>query len=124
MKTKQKKIPDKKPHISRHVTYPFGTKKAPSLGKMTMSLFLLAGLIAPAITPSSANAQTVTNLVGNADVETTMLVPAGWNRGGFGENAASFSYPQSGIGGSRAVRVDMTSYESGDAKWYFDDVPV
>ena len=36
----------------------------------------------------------------------------------------AFSYPSTGLDGQRSVRVDMTARSSGDAKWYFDDVPV
>jgi hypothetical protein len=96
------------------------------LGKISIFALFIIGLIIPFSSAIKAGAasQPETNLIANANLETEMVVPAVWNRGGFGENAALFSYPDTGIGGSRSVRVDMTAYENGDAKWYFDDVPI
>ncbi|KKW43792.1 MAG: hypothetical protein UY93_C0002G0388 [Parcubacteria group bacterium GW2011_GWA1_56_13] len=61
------------------------------------------------------------NLVVNGDFETvgSGSLPANWNKGGWGTNTRSFSYPVSGVGGSKAARVSITNYASGDAKWYF-----
>jgi hypothetical protein len=44
--------------------------------------------------------------------------------GSFGQLQAEFSYTGPGHAGSRALRVDVTSYTSGQVRWYFDDVPV
>ena len=51
-------------------------------------------------------------------------MPARWNKGGWGSNTATISYPVGGVSGSKAAKVAITSYSSGDAKWFFDDVPV
>ena len=66
------------------------------------------------------------NLIANPSVEVPAdsNAPAGWRPDRWGTNAATFSYLQSGMDGQRSVRVDMTARSSGDAKWYFDDVPV
>lgn len=68
---------------------------------------------------------TTTNMMVNPSVETGATMPDSWSQGEFGTNVTNFSYPTTaGFDGTRAVRVDMTSYESGDAKWYPADVPV
>jgi peptidoglycan/xylan/chitin deacetylase (PgdA/CDA1 family) len=67
------------------------------------------------------------NLIANASVETpstTASLPAGWHTDHYGTNAETFTYPTTGLDGQRSLRVDMTSRSDGDAKWYFDDVPV
>jgi len=67
------------------------------------------------------------NLIANPSVETPGTVatlPQGWQTNAYGTNAATFSYPSTGLDGQRSVRVDMTSRSSGDAKWFFNDVPV
>ncbi len=72
------------------------------------------------VTPPTEN-----NLITNGNFETAGAAgnPAGWNRGGWGNNTASFIYPATGITGSGAT-VAMTSYNNGDAKWYFNDITV
>lgn len=50
--------------------------------------------------------------------------PAEWSRGGWGTNAATFTYPVQGFVGASAAKVEIASYTDGDAKWYFTDVPV
>ncbi len=50
--------------------------------------------------------------------------PANWNRGAWGTNDATFTYPVQGTDGASAAKVAMTTYTDGDAKWYFDDVTV
>lgn len=66
------------------------------------------------------------NLIGNAGFETAGSngLPQGWAKGGFGTNTRVLSYPVTGNGGTQGARVEITSYTSGDAKWYFTDVPV
>lgn len=61
------------------------------------------------------------DLVANGDFETMDAsgLPANWKKGGWGTNMRSFSYPVAGVGGGRAAQVSITSYTSGDAKWYF-----
>ncbi len=72
------------------------------------------------ITTSSA----APNLVSNGDFETTASngLPANWNKGGWGTNTRTFVYPVSGVNGSKAVQVSISSYTSGDAKWYFTPI--
>lgn len=64
------------------------------------------------------------NLVNNGNFETagSSGLPANWNKGGWGTNTRTLSYPVSGVGGSRAAQVSITSRTSGDAKWYFTPI--
>lgn len=65
------------------------------------------------------------NLVANPDFESGATgQPTSWNKGGWGTNTRVFTYPATGMGGSRAGRVAISSYTSGDAKWYFNPVTV
>jgi hypothetical protein len=57
-------------------------------------------------------------------LETGGTLPDSWGEGQWGSNTATFTYPVTGIEGTKAIRVDMTAYTDGDAKWYFADVPV
>src|SRR5579872_5930556 len=72
------------------------------------------------VNASSANP----NLIQNGDFETagSSGVPEDWNEGGWGSNTHSFSYPVNGVNGSKAVQVSISSYSSGDAKWYFNPI--
>ncbi len=67
-----------------------------------------------------------TELIANSSVETagTGGNPANWFRGGWGTNTRNFTYPVAGIDGADAIKLDVTSYTNGDAKWYFGDVAV
>ncbi len=66
------------------------------------------------------------NLIQNPSVETAGSngSPASWLKGGYGANTRSLTYPVAGYNSAKAIQVKITSYTSGDAKWYFADVPV
>ena len=66
------------------------------------------------------------NLIQNSSVETATSsgLPLGWSKGGYGTNTRTLSYPVSGYSGGKAVKVEITSYTNGDAKWFFADAPV
>ena len=56
---------------------------------------------------------------------TNPALPQSWGQGGWGTNARAFAYPTGGArSGSRFTRVTVTSYTSGDAKWFFPHVNV
>ncbi len=86
--------------------------------------FFIVGIMVPAFllanTPIAFGAE---NLLQNPSVETGGALPDAWFQGGWGTNTAQFTYPAQ-INGTSAVRVDVTSFESGDAKWYPEEVPV
>ncbi|MFA6094892.1 MAG: hypothetical protein WC757_03330 [Candidatus Paceibacterota bacterium] len=67
------------------------------------------------------------NLINNPGIETvgtSPSLPQGWNKGGYGTNARALSYPVPGYNSSKGIQVTISSYTSGDAKWYFTDVPI
>ncbi len=76
--------------------------------------------LVPSVTPSPSS-----GLIPNYSVETaaSATAPTGWLRGGFGTNTRSLTYPVSGFNSAKAIKVDISSYTNGDAKWYFADVP-
>ncbi len=50
--------------------------------------------------------------------------PVSWSKGKWGTNTAEFIYPVPGNGSNRAAEVKLSNRVSGDAKWYFAEVPV
>lgn len=90
----------------------------------TISVVILAGIFSA---PFFSSAATASNPIANPGVETAeqtdAATPYAWKRGAWGTNDAIFSYPAPGADGTKAAKVEITSYESGDAKWYFNDVP-
>jgi peptidoglycan/xylan/chitin deacetylase (PgdA/CDA1 family) len=65
------------------------------------------------------------NLIANPSLENSVNnLPVSWYKGRWGTNTTVFSYPVAGHNSANAVRVDITGYTTGDAKWYFSDVPV
>lgn len=68
---------------------------------------------------------TAGNLIANPSLEIQSgTTPQDWFTGRWGTNAAAFTYPTTGQSGARAARIQITSYTSGDAKWYFKEVAV
>ena len=67
-----------------------------------------------------------TGAIPNASFEqsTSGLAPLAWYPEAWGENSPEFSYVDEGYEGSRSVRVDMSGWASGDAKWTFDPVEI
>lgn len=65
------------------------------------------------------------NLIQNPSWETTSGGnPTGWFKGGYGTNNRLLSFPVTGYQSQKAGKVEISNYTSGDAKWYFTDVPV
>lgn len=64
------------------------------------------------------------NLIANPSFEVSSTTATSWAKGGFGVNTRVFNFPVLGYQSTQAARVSITSYSSGDAKWYFTDVPV
>ena len=77
------------------------------------------------VSDEMTGADSVPELILNSSFETAGTVgnPANWNRGGWGTNTSSFTYPAPGTNGNGA-QVDITNYTNGDAKWYANDVSV
>lgn len=77
------------------------------------------------VIPPSGGGGVDTGLVINGDFEQTAgTLPFGWYKGGWGTNNRTFAYPVTGVSGSKAAQVTITSRTSGDAKWYTDLIPV
>lgn len=78
------------------------------------------------LAPAAATESVGANLIPNASLESGTSLPTSWHKGGYGTNSRTLDYPVSGSGGSatRAIRVGISGYQTGDAKWYFDDVTV
>ncbi len=68
------------------------------------------------------------NIISNPSMETAnpsnANQPLDWSTDRWGTNAATFTYPVVGYLGGSASKVQLTARTSGDAKWYFKEVPV
>jgi peptidoglycan/xylan/chitin deacetylase (PgdA/CDA1 family) len=73
-----------------------------------------------AVTPPPVS----TNLIGNDSVENGTPAPTGWVSNAWGTNTSTLSYENTGRTGAHSVKAAITSYTNGDAKWYFNAVPV
>lgn len=81
-------------------------------GELWTDNFFLAEVVIP---PSSS-------IIPNNSVETTQPgnpgLPVGWQTNAWGDNSASFEYLNSGYEGSHSLKTTISSYTTGDAKWY------
>ncbi len=95
------------------------------LKPVTTAVALVLGFASLFSVPSFAASQ---NLIANPSVEkpaTEPGAPVGWHKGGWGDNKVSHVYRKGGAqDGRRSLVVDVTRYQSGDAKWYFDPINV
>ena len=88
------------------------------------ALIVLGALMVPVFYASAALGP---NLVTNGNLETASSnasIPEGWSTDKWGTITATFSYPVAGRDGSKAAKVQVTSRRSGDAKWFFNHIPV
>lgn len=70
-----------------------------------------------------AVAPPVQNAVPNASVEQVNgAMPSGWTSNAWGSNTPSFQYMNEGYTGSRSLKITMSGYSSGDAKWMFSPI--
>jgi peptidoglycan/xylan/chitin deacetylase (PgdA/CDA1 family) len=69
-----------------------------------------------------------TNLIANPSVETVSAtntsLPDQWSHDNYGTNTTTFTYPVTGYQSTKAIKIQMTAWTNGDAKWYFVDIPV
>ena len=76
-------------------------------------------------TDLSSSAFAPSNLIANGGFEQLNgPVPLGWQKGGYGSNTRTFTYPAPGRSGQRSAKLTVTGYVNGDAKWFFNDIPV
>ncbi len=78
---------------------------------------------AQSVTVTVASAPS-SNLISNPSLESGTILPTDWTQNAWGKNTTTFSYPAAGYNGSRAAKVTMTRYKSGDAKWLHKEVPM
>ena len=78
------------------------------------------------ITVSASATTSSQNLVLNPSFVTAnpqnSRLPLNWSQGGWGTNTVTYTYPVTGKTDSKAAKVQITSYTSGDAKWVPNDV--
>ncbi|HSW99155.1 MAG TPA: polysaccharide deacetylase family protein [Candidatus Saccharimonadales bacterium] len=94
--------------------------------KRLVSLFLSLLTVAFGLLPAVRAAAASPNLVANPSAETSTngTTPDSWQTGKWGTNNATFTWATTGHTGTRSLKVQMTSYTDGDAKWYFTPVNV
>lgn len=77
------------------------------------------------VTVQNGNINPSSNLIANPSVEqSTNGQPTSWLNDSWGTNSHSFTYDTIAHTGSRSLKATVSSYSSGDAKWYFNSVPV
>lgn len=66
------------------------------------------------------------NLIQNPSFEENQSadIPTGWGKGRWGDNSAKFLYPVSGNESNVAAQIVLSNRKTGDAKWYFPQIPV
>lgn len=93
-----------------------------AVGTLTTDEFELKDITALPPPPPDSN-----NLISNPSFEYSNgagTSPVKWSKGNWGSNTSTFIFPISGYQSSNAAEIQMNAYSSGDAKWYFDEVPV
>jgi len=67
-------------------------------------------------------------LIDNPSVEvadsSNPAMPENWSNNSWGSHTAAFTYLNEGQAGSRSVMVEVSGYANGDAKWFFDPIPL
>lgn len=65
------------------------------------------------------------NLIANPSLENGTTTPNKWQKNKWGQLSATFTYKKNqGYNSTRSVHVQVSNYQSGDAKWFFDPVAV
>jgi peptidoglycan/xylan/chitin deacetylase (PgdA/CDA1 family) len=78
-------------------------------------------------TAGNAAAEAITNPIANPSLETAAIdnptMPANWTTGSWGTNVPTFEYiTNNGHDSDSSVKVTMSGYTDGDAKWIFDPI--
>lgn len=95
------------------------------LGRICLVLGLL--FVINVLNQTVARAATGPNLITNPSMEVqdgTLNKPTGWLRGKWGINSSNLNYLRTGQDGNRSVKVNISSYTDGDAKWYASPVSI
>lgn len=112
-----KVLPVSLPSLLRRLNIIRGTEPAATVSSATISPTTSFAV--------SSSVYSGVNLIANPSLETVGSdgLPMGWHKGGYGANTRQLTYPVTGHTG-QGIQTSITAYTSGDAKWYFDDVPV
>ncbi|MEP7167551.1 MAG: carbohydrate binding domain-containing protein, partial [Candidatus Woesebacteria bacterium] len=87
--------------------------------------FFVALCVSAVALSMSARAVDEVNLIANPSAETIVSgLPKNWVSERYGTNSVTFTAPAYGFDGTKSLRVQMTGWKTGDAEWYFDEVPV
>ncbi|MGE3326854.1 MAG: Ig-like domain-containing protein, partial [Acidimicrobiia bacterium] len=100
-------------------------RRAKYLGRISAAISV--ALISAVLAIAGAGRAEAAQLIANPSLETAAAsgtAPASWSTGGWGTNTRTFSWVTTAHTGSRAARVTMSARSSGDAKWFFNHVPV
>lgn len=92
-----------------------------------VSLILLSLLVGAVSVLSAAPAKAATtNLIANPSMEAATKAgqPKTWKTDSWGTNTPVFDYLNTGHTGSRSLKVSISGYTNGDAKWFFTPVAV
>ena len=93
--------------------------------KILVPIFLVEFLTVALLSPLTNKVLAATNLIVNPSVETnTSSLPNNWLKDSWGTNSPTFTYQTNGQDGSRSLSVQIKTYRTGDAKWYFTPVAV
>lgn len=95
--------------------------------RLWIPVLICASLIFQAvfILQSPSTAAAAPNLIANPSVENGTTNPNNWVKNSWGQNTATHTYKKNeGYQSARSVRVQVSNYVSGDAKWYFNAVNV
>jgi peptidoglycan/xylan/chitin deacetylase (PgdA/CDA1 family) len=108
------KIPTATPTISKTPT-----PTATSTPTLTMT---------PTNTPTPTVPPTSNSTIPNGTLEkvspSNSNLPDGWEKNKWGTNTTSFAYQTTGHTGNRSVKVTVSAYTNGDAKWSYAPQPV
>ena len=94
--------------------------------KFPARILAVTALVAGLLLPVAKGVLADSNLIANPSAETSSGgLPTGWLEGSWGANTPTFAYTTGNAeDGSHALKVSMSGYSSGDAKWYFNPVAV
>ncbi|MFI5240397.1 MAG: polysaccharide deacetylase family protein [Candidatus Saccharimonadia bacterium] len=74
--------------------------------------------------PIPFGANLITNPLVSTVSPTNNLLPLGWTTSSWGTNSPTYKYATSGFNDTRSLKVTLSSFTSGDAKWMFTPVNI
>lgn len=88
----------------------------------SLALWLLAFTIISAAPVKALSVNLITDP--SAEQSDASGQPSGWYKHQTGTSSSSFTYTDNGHSGAHSLLVSVSNYASGDAKWFFEHVPV